>query len=282
MLDDQFDFARALTELDGTTMGVLYQADLNHLVFDTIDVEEAPVDWRAVYSSTVPFVFSPAAPADGVNDVILIQYLALGGKLLNSADQPALDAETLTQALEFFQQARETGTVPRSVLDLTDATTAWATYRIGEAGMVQVPASLYLAERAGLSNAGFAAMPLSVQGVATVGHGWALALVTQEPARQQQAVALMEYLLSPENSGAWTRSARRLPTRNAAFDAWDPDDEYLPFVRNLLVHAEPAPNPDLAAAVGGPLSQALTEVLSGRMTPAVAAQAAVEAVQAGQ
>ncbi len=282
MLDDQFDFARALTQVGGSTMGVLYQADVNHLVYDAVDVEQPPLNWQELYSSTVPFVFSPAAPTEGVNDVILIQYLALGGELVDATGEPTLDAELLTQALEFFQESRQAGVVDRSVLDLTDATTAWATYRIGEAEMVQVPASLYLAERAGLSNSGFAAVPLSLPGVTTVGHGWALAMVTQDPGRQTLAVALIEYLLSPENSGAWTRAAGRLPARNAAFDTWDQNDPYVPFARDLLAHAEPAPNPDLAAVVGGPMAQALTEVLSGRATPTEAAQSAVEMVRTGQ
>jgi ABC-type glycerol-3-phosphate transport system substrate-binding protein len=279
LLDDQFDFARALTRPSEATLGVLYQADLQHLVYDTGAIESPPLSWRDVYSSTVPFVFSPAAPAQGVNDVILIQYLALGGELTDDAGRPVLDAARLAQALEFFYTARRAGVISMSVLNLSDVTTAWATYRMGEAGMVQVPASLYLAERAGLSSAAFAAVPLFVPGVSTVGHGWALAVVTQDPQRQQLAAALIEHLLSPENSGAWTRAAGRLPTRNAAFAAWDLDDAYLPFIRSLLTQARPAPNPDLTAAVAGPLTQALADVLSGEATPAEAAQSAAEAVK---
>lgn len=282
LLDDQFDFALALTQFGGTTMGVLYQADVHHLVYDTTAVEEPPLSWTDLYSSTVPFVFSPAAPADGVNDVILIQYLALGGQLTDGEGQPALDGERLTQALEFFQTAQQVGVIPRSVLGLSDATTAWATYRIGEAGMVEVPASLYLAERAGLSNAGFAPVPLSDPGVATVGHGRALALVTQDPGRQELAAALIEYLLASENSGVWTQAAGQLPTRYGALEFWDQDDLYLPLMRDLLAQAQPDPNPQLAAVVGGPLGQALTEVLGGQATPAEAAQSAVEAVEAAR
>lgn len=282
VLDDQFDFALALTRMDGATMGVLYQADVNHLIYDTMAFAGPPLSWRDVYSSTVDFVFSPAASAGRVNDVILIQYLAQGGKLTEEAGRPALDATRLAQTLEFFQAARQARTIPRSVLDMSDTTTAWATYRIGEAGMVQVPASLFLAERAGLSNTGFASVPLSIPGATTVGQGWALAVVTQDAERQQLAVALIEHLLAAENSGTWTQASGRLPTRHSAFGAWDLNDPYLPFIRNLLTQAQPAPNPDLAAAVGGPLAQALAEVLGGRATPAEAAEAAVEAVKKGQ
>jgi ABC-type glycerol-3-phosphate transport system substrate-binding protein len=282
LLSDQFDFATALTQLDGTTMGVLYQADLYHLVYDTTLVEEPPLSWSDLYSSTVPLVFSLAAPSDGVNDAILIQYLALGGELTAQDGRPALDSGRLTEALDFFQKAKQVGVIPRSVLDLSDATTAWATFRIGEAGMVQVPASIYLAERAGLSNVGFGPLPLRDPGSTTVGYGWSLAIVTQDPQRQALAAALIEHLLSVENSGEWAQAAGRLPTRRAAFDFWDQDDAYVPFVRDLLTQARPAPNPNLVAIVSGPLAEALARVLSDQMTAEEAAAAAVQAVEAGR
>jgi arabinogalactan oligomer/maltooligosaccharide transport system substrate-binding protein len=282
VLDDQFNFARTLTRVDDMTMGVLYQADLQHLVYDTTQVTAPPATWQEVYSATVPFVFSPAAPGEGVNNVILIQYLSLGGSLTDADGRPALNIERLTEALTFFNEARQAGTIPRSVLELSDATTAWATFRIGEAGMVEVPASLFLAERAGLGNVGFGPVPLSIPDVMTVGQGWGLAIVTKDPGRQQLAASLIEHLLLAENSGAWTRAAGRLPTRNAALAAWGEDDPYVSFIRNLLAHAAPSPNPDVAAATGGPLVQALVDVLSGAKPPAEAAQAAAEAVAASR
>jgi ABC-type glycerol-3-phosphate transport system substrate-binding protein len=263
-------------------MGVLYQADLQHLVYDMTQVEEPPLSWQEVLSSTVPYVFSPAPSSDGVNHVILIQYVALGGELTDQTGRPALNVEPLTEALAFFDEAQQRGVIPRTVLDLSDVTTAWATFRIGEAAMVQTPASLYLAERAGLSNVGFSPVPLQVPDVLSVGEGWALAVVAQDPVRQQLAIELIEHLLAPENSGQWSLAAGRLPTLNASLDAWNQNDPYIPFVRNMLVHAQLAPNPDLASVIGAPLSQALMEVLSGNATPAEAAQTAVETVAAGR
>jgi len=281
-LDDQFDFARTLVQFGGTTFGMLYQVDLDHLVYDTTAFETPPLTWDDVYTSTVPFVFSPVAPADRVNDVILIQYLDRGGALTDAAGQPSLDGNQLTEALSFFQQARQAGVIPGSALDLSDATTAWATYRIGEAGMVQAPASIFLAERGGLSSSSASTIPLAEPGATTVGHGWALAMVTQDPERQELSVALIEHLLSPENNGAWTRAANRLPARPTALDAWAPNDAYVPVIRELLQEAYPAANPNVAAVVGGPLAQALAEVLSDRASPEEAAQAAVKAVEAGR
>ena len=278
---DQFDFATALTQFEGMAMGVCYQADVFHLVYDASMVQNPPETWDSLYESPVSFVFSPAPLSDGVNDAVLIQYLALDGALVDGQGQPMLKVDTLSRALTFFAQAQEAGVVPRTVLDMTDASTVWATFRIGEAGMVQVPSSFYLSERAGLSNVGFGPVPLRSPGFTTVGHGWALALVTHDPQRQELAAALIEHLLSPEHNGAWAQAAGHLPAHQAALNAWDQDDPYLPFIRHLLTQAEPAPNPDLAAVVGGPMAEALEQVLRGRATPEEAAQAAVEQVKAG-
>ncbi len=278
LLDDQFDFATELTRFQGATMGVLYQADLQHLVYDTIAVEQEPKSWDDLYDSGAPFVF---APGEGVNDVVLIQYLSLDGKLVNESGQPSLDVDPLAQVLEFFKQALDEGVIPASVLDLTDASIAWAAYRIGEAGMVQVPASIYLADRDSLSNAAFGPVPLQDEGTTTIGNGWALAIVTQDPERQRTAAQLIEHLLSPENNGAWTLETGRLPARHASLETWNEADPYLSFVRDLLEQAKPAPNPDLAFIISAPLTEALAQVLNGLATPADAAQTAVEAVQAG-
>ena len=278
LLDDQFDFATTLTQLEGTTLGVLYQADLQHLVYDTTAAEQAPRSWNDLYESEISFVFAPAAPSDGVNDVILIQYLSLGGELEDASGQPHLDVERLGQALEFFQQAWQNDVIPASVLNLTDASNAWDIYRFSDAGMAQVRASSYLADRDELNNISFGNVPLKIAGATTVGHGWALAIVTQDPERQKMAAALIEHLLSLENNGTWTLNAGRLPARYSTFEMWDQDDPYLPFIRNLLAQAKPAPDPHLAAVVGGPLVEALTNVLNGQATPAEAAQAAAQAV----
>lgn len=279
LLEDQFDFAKALTRFGDTTMGVLYQADVQHLVYNTSTMEQAPLSWRLVYSSTAPFVFSPAASSARVNNAILVQYLAAGGQLANAEGQTTINVERLTAALEVFALGRRAGVIPESVLTLTDAATAWAVYRIGEAGMVQVPASIYLAERAELNNAGFGPQPAGSTDTVTVGQGWALALVTADPERQQLAAALIEHLMSPENSGAWTWTAGRAPTRAAALDNWPSDDPYVPFLRSLLVHAEAVPPPPVAAVASSPLTEALIQVLSGQATAAEAAEAAAITIE---
>lgn len=288
LLADRFDFATSLTRIDDKTMGILYRADLQHLVYDTTLVEAAPTSWFNIYHSGTPFVFSPEALKDGANDVILIQYLGAQGTLTDEQGQVALDPLALARALRFLEQAHEEGAVSAAILILKEDHNAWSEFRNGNTGIVQVPASLYLADRGQFPRAQFAPVPIrppdssSEPGPPTVGHGWALCVTTADPQRQSLAAELIEHLLAPENSGHWTQTVGYLPTRRAALEAWDPTDPYVPFIRDLLERAAPTPPPDVAGIIGPPLTSALREVLTGSATAREAADKAVLAVQSGR
>jgi len=66
---------------------VLYQADLQHLVYDTGAVESRLSRGMMFTLARFPLSFHRCA-AEGVNDVILIQYLALGGELTMTRGGP--------------------------------------------------------------------------------------------------------------------------------------------------------------------------------------------------
>ncbi len=283
LLSDRFSFAASLTRIEEQTMGILYRADLQHLVYDANLLSAPPNSWFNIYHSGTSFVFSPATLKDGVNDIILIQYLGAEGTLVDEQGQIALDKLALSRALRFFEQAHEDGVVSAAILILNEDHNAWSEFRNGNTGIVQVPASLYLADRDQYPWAAVSPVPVFAPETSpnSVGHGWALCLSTTDPERQRQAAALIEHLLAPENSGAWTQTVGYLPTRRAALDAWDANDPYVPFVRELLEKAAPAPPPDVAERIGPPLTTVLREVLTGAALPAEAAEGAVEAVQEG-
>ena len=50
--------------------------------------------------------------------------------------------------------------------------------------------------------------------------GWAVALVTSDPNRQQLAMTLFNWLLAPEHTGPWTQSAGYLPGTASALQWW--------------------------------------------------------------
>ena len=84
--------------------------------------------------------------------------------------------------------------------------------------------------------------------------------------------------MSPENEGAWARSANLLPARYDAFDRWYPPDTYAAFARQELVRALAPPPAQVMQVVGPAIQKAVADVLRGQAQPTEAATAAVASV----
>ncbi len=69
-----------------------------------------------------------------------------------------------------------------------------------------------------------------------------------------------------------------LPTRSAALAAWQ-DQRLVPFVSDVVAHAQLQPAAPALGLLGPPLRQALNDVLNGRATPFAAATLAAQTVR---
>jgi len=89
------------------------------------------------------------------------------------------------------------------------------------------------------------------------------------------AARLIEWLMTPENLGAWSQAAGRLPTRRTALDLW-PDDAYRQFLREGLERAYYLPPVVGYDRLSRSLQRAVEEVLTGVATPEDAAARATQ------
>ena len=272
--DDLFPFAREACLLDGKLMGVQFEADIQHLVYNTTMVEKPPHTWAELLAGALSYIF-PAGEGDAASDSFLIQYLALGGRLVDEAGNPTLDGEKLTQVLEFYKEGSDKGIIPRSVLSLKTLDDCWPLYLSAETAMANVSSRRYSANRGSLENTAFAPIPTRDGNASTIGHGWALAIITRDPRRQAAAAKLIEWLLDPENTAAWNREANHLPTRRSAFDLQIADD-YIAFLREQLEMAHFRPLP---LAYSEALQRAIQDVLTGNATPKEAAAEVIAEIE---
>jgi ABC-type glycerol-3-phosphate transport system substrate-binding protein len=143
-------------------------------------------------------------------------------------------------------------------------------------------ATRYLSVETRLPDLQVGALPTLIQPARALGRSWTYAIVTTDARRQAAAVRLIQQLLSPQNSSAWTRAAEVLPSRVAALAQWDQSDPYTTFVGDQLTRARPLPPATIRNVVGPVLRKAIEDVLAGRTTPADAAHAAVTAVNPGK
>lgn len=274
---DLFPFAR--WSFDGHLLALQFEADVEHLIYNTNKIENPPVTWKEVLASNVTYVF-PAGGQNGlVNDAFLIQYLAINGRLFDEKGKPALDQDALVQVLQFYQDGLKAGVIPSSVLEFEDLSDCWVVYVSAQAAMSNVNSAKYLADRRLLKNTSFTPIPTRDGNVATLSKGWALAVVTEDAARQAIAAQFIEWLMKPENNADWNLAAGHLPTRRAAFKYLGAEDPYFPFARQQLENVYIRPATPAYERVGRALQRAVQDVLTDKASPKEAAEAVILAVE---
>lgn len=277
LVGDLYAFARQAGSFDGRLYGLQYWADLDHLVYNTGRMTVHPSSWPGVLSNPGPYLFPAGGQAGLVNDDFLIQYLAVRG--LPGEGEPFLDEGSLAAVLQFYQDGTSQGIFPPEILELQSTDDSWRDYLDGNAALSHVSTHGYLMERDLALNSAAAPIPAINGPGASIGRGWAIALVTSDPARQSLAAEFLSQLMSPETSAAWNQAANYAPTRQAALALWDQTDGYTRFLQQLLTAAQPRPALTNYTQVAAALQEAVEDVLSGAAAPEEAAAEAVEKVQ---
>jgi ABC-type glycerol-3-phosphate transport system substrate-binding protein len=276
--DDRFPFATAMGRVEGHTVGAVLGADMQHLAYRPALFDTPPLTWSQVISAPASFLF-PAGGYDGrVNDATLIQYLGAGGKLTDAEGNPALDEDVMVDVLDFYTRCvTNTVILPTQVLTATHVDQAWEMFKKGEGGMSAVRATRYWLE----ADETMAAAPIPTQSgqPISIARGWALAIVTQDPDRQDSAMHLVDWLTAPAQNAAWTQAAGYLPATRSALRLWTVSEEERMVLRELLEAAVPPPRPIVVETIGPPMQQALEQLLRGLATPREAAADAVRALQ---
>lgn len=279
--EQRFSFANAMGEVEGQTMGVVLGVDVQHMAYRRDLFASPPVSWTTVVSAPTTFLFPAGGYERIVNDATLIQYLAAGGTLADEEGEPALNEEPLVQVFDFYSRCvTNTVIAPTDVLTLTHVDQAWEKFKAGEGGMSAVRASRYWTEAD--ETMAPASLPTSDGESFTIARGWALAMVTDDPVRQELAMQLFDWLTDPEQNASWTETAGYLPVTRRSLRRWAISDEEYNVLRNLLEGASPPLAPDVVESIGPPMQESLENLLNGESSPQEAASEAVDRVEEGE
>jgi ABC-type glycerol-3-phosphate transport system substrate-binding protein len=276
--DDRFPFSTAMGRVEGQTVGTMLGVDLQHLAYRQTLFDSPPITWTQVISAPASFLF-PAGGYDGrVNDATLIQYLGTGGQLTDAEGNPSLNEEALIDVFDFYTRCITTTVIaPTQILTATHVDQVWEQFKEGAGGMTVVRAGRYWLE----ADETMAAAPIPTKSgrPISIARGWALAIVTEDPARQDFAMQLVDWLTAPDHNALWTQASGYLPGTRSALRLWEVSEDERTVLRGLLEAAMPPPRPAVMEAIGHPMQQALESLLNGRATPEEAAASAVEEVQ---
>ena len=279
LVADLYPFARGAASVDGLLYGLQFQANLDHLAYNTGRLAIPPRSWPGVLSSAGPYIFPAGGQSGLVNDGFLVQYLAVQPWPAQNPDEPFLQEDNLTAVLQYYSDGVTRGVFPADVLTYHTTDDCWRDYLAGEAVLTHVSAHRYLTDGDQRPSTAMAPMPAINGPGAAISRGWALALVSTGAARQSLAIEFMTQLMSPEALGAWNLAAGYLPTRKMAMESWGEEDSYARFAKQLLETAQPRPRLSNYTQVAAALQKAIEDVITGVATPGEAAARAIEETQ---
>ncbi len=268
--EDLLPRIRQATSKEEQLIALPFHLDIEHLVYNPSLIDSPPRTWYELRSQETTYAF-PTGGEEGANS-FLIQYLALGGSLVDEEGNPDLDGAVLTQVLEFYSDGYEAGYISPSVLEMESLDDSWALFKKGGAAMANVSSRHLLMEGAGVA---YAPLPTKNGARATMARCWAFLLLTPHPRRQAAAAEFVQWFLTPENLAAWAQASGHLPPGRSALRLAIEDTTYRLFVRRQMeaVYFRP-PNEEITTA----LQQAVVDVLSGNATPQEAADQVVQAL----
>lgn len=262
LLADLYPFALEEGRLDGEMYGVQFEADIEHVAYNTGRMASVPRTWADVLDANRLYLF-PTGSESNPGDAFLTQYMAAGGELGGRNAPIVLDESALFDVLSFYEQGRKQGTIPATVLGLDTAEATWPPIVERRADIGHVLASRYLAERDRSPDLAFGPIPTRDDTPATISRGWTLAIVTDDPERQAAAVRLVESLLDAELNSQWAQASNRLPARRTALSMWDQQDPYTSFLHWQLEAAAVRPSGSSYLEAARIMSEAQRSVLNG-------------------
>jgi multiple sugar transport system substrate-binding protein len=278
IVEDLLPIARMLGQVEGELVGLPFEFNVEHLVYNTNKVFTHPITWGTVLSHSIDYQF----PADGqnglLNDALLIQYLSAEATLIDDEGKPTIDAPALRELLTYYQTLNQANIVPPEVVNATYAGGLWDDYLAGLIDATTIDAHRYLQDRTLLSNVAVGPIPSPDERAITIGHGWTFALVTEDANRQKVALSLIESVMQPQANANWASETAVLPTRQAAFDQVMDDDPYWQFLSTYIELTIPPPSFAGYDQLSRILLIAMQQVLSGEATPDEAVETAIEAL----
>jgi ABC-type glycerol-3-phosphate transport system substrate-binding protein len=268
LVDGLYPFAIRAGQYDGRPLAVQWMADLEHAgALPDQSWPELP-QWDTLLTDGAPYLFalgttqagSSQSASVGLSSAALGHYLSAGGSMDAEDRELTLDAAPLRRMLTFYRDADQAGILPPNALELADSDAVWSVFAQGQIPRAQVSARRFYNERGDAGNPAFSRTPGWQEAAPPVASGWALAIVTPDPVRQEAAAQLISWLLEAPHAGAAAAAVNWLPTSPGALAIWPPSP-YTEFLDELLATASPLPAGKGYPQIAARIHQAIISVI---------------------
>jgi len=252
--------ARALGEINAVLYGVPYGVNLYFTAYRASVLPAPLLTFESVLDARPVYLFPGSAST--VNQTLLLQYLSAGGRLADQTGLPVLDREPLETVYDYYAQGVAGGVFGPALLEFDDVRDYWDRFAAGEAALVAVDSDTYLAQRGGVRNIGLAPVPTHGGAPITALDGWLWVLTTQDPDRQMQARAFLNWMMRVNQQSIVTQALRIVPSQQRALRLWE-DQDYVSFAQSLIQSAVVVPVAQRNSSAALALQEGFVAVLEG-------------------
>jgi hypothetical protein len=244
ILGDLYDVALQLGQVDGQLYGLPYLLDAQHTAHKPFeDDQTSPASFDELLAAQHSFVF-PAAEANGINSVFLMQYLAAGGTLPVD-NVVTINESALLRTLTFYEHAVAEGIIDESVLNYTMPAEYQADLLSGGIDIGLVTSKSYLDLTQAGENLVFGSIPTE----------------SGQIGRQAQ----------------YSQTVNFLPSQRSALKEWGSSD-YIDFADTLLTNATTPLSDNAGGTATRAMQGALASVLLGQSNAEQAMQVVINQV----
>jgi len=276
VLDELLPGARSLGEVDGTLYGFPYAVMLTHTLYRPSVFSSPPQTFADILRDEPVYLFPAGTGASAVvNTTLLLQYLQAGGRLVDGEGNPTLDHASVLSLLQYYATGVTQEIFGPELLDYTQSTSYWADFVAGEAELIHVDSSYYLAHQDEVENEAVGTIPTQNGDSVSALNGWMWVLVTHDPDRQDRARAFFSWMMRASQQAALTEALHVIPSQARALELWQ-NQSYAQFAAELIPSGRIIAT-ELRSGAASLLQEALADVLRG-LAPVQAADEAITSV----
>ena len=265
--------------------GVPKETDAGLLYYRSDQLDSIPPSWQAVYDEARQGdgIVYPGAAAEGLTVSFLEMAYAAGGKVLSDDGKRAeIDSEENLRALQLMVDGIKSRAAPKAVTTYTQADARRA-FDAGQATFLRDwPDAYASARRSPRVRDSFKIAPFppfNSGGTSGVlgGHNLVISAFSDDP---QAALALVDYLTSPEVVARDAREHAIAPPLEASYDDRDVR-EGLPYADELhaaVRQAEPRPVTPVYTQISAAISRNVNLALAGQQSPQDALKKAADEI----
>jgi len=212
-----------LGEVDSLLYGVPYAIQLQHGIYRTEDFETAPLTFQDILDAESRF-WIPNMPTgeNATSDILILQYLSAGGRLVDNDGLATLDQEPLLDVLAFYEEALAEGVITLESINFGVPQTYWNRFLNENVPLTIIDSTTFIqSSEDDMQDFTIIPVPTISERSVTALNGWVWALTTSNDSARDGALAFLEWIMGTENQANYTETFGVLPTNQRAIRLWD-------------------------------------------------------------